>query len=313
MNKKYFILLLVLFGLARHNSALAATNSRLPGVTVSPAFQQATVTANQSELPITFTVTNNKASTQAFKLSVADFNTLGESGGLFFAGANPTELQKKYGLAKWISLSQNQLTLEAGQTAKIQADILNLPSLTPGGHYGALMLELASNSSASSGNKVSVHPIASSLLFVTKTGGDTHKLSLADVSIKRSLFGLPSNITLRFHNDGNSHLVLRGSVIITNGKSKIVSKGIINEDSNIILPETFRQYQVPLRALAGASYGHYKLRVDFRFDGIDQFRSYQTTLFIVPLGFVVLAIIIMVVAIIAILRKKDWLTAKLKE
>ena len=303
-----FFIFVGLFGASLIPSlqAKAASQPTPQGITITPAFQQVSIPVGVAQQPISFSVTNNESRPQALSLSTADFNTLNESGGLFFVGTNPTALQKKYGLAKWISLGQTQLNLAPKQTATIRANILNLPDLTPGGHYGALMVSAqTSNSQASSApNKVALHPIASSLLFVTKLGGDTHKLGLSSVTIRRHIFSMPNNVILRFHNDGNTHLILRGTVTITNSSGKLISKGIINEESAIILPETYRQYFVPLQQLSSATLpGRYKISADFRFDGISEFRSYQQSIFYMPFYWLVIMILLLCWVVIIIVRR----------
>jgi hypothetical protein len=285
----------------RGHQALAAGPS---GVTVSPAFQQVSIAGGEAAHDINFTVINNEAVPQTFNLSVADFNTLGESGGLFFVGTNPTTLQKKYGLAKWVSLPQDSLTLQPGQSQTITAQVLNLPDLSPGGHYGALMLAAQSPGQAAGSNGVSIHPIASSLLFVTKVGGDTHALGLVKVSSDRNLLKLPSQVALRFHNTGNTHVIPRGVVKLTTAGGKVVSQGVINEDSNIILPETYRQIIVPLSKFDGGNaVTKYHLTVDYRVDGISLFREYRSSFWYIDNGFVAGIIIIAAAALVLAYKK----------
>lgn len=297
----------LLLSLSLTASVFAADgNPKAPqGITVSPAFQQIDIKGGQDKRPVTFKITNNESTDQHLALSAADFNTLGESGGLFFVGTNPTELQKKYGLAKWLSLPQKDLTIKSHQSITINASILNLPDLSPGGHYGALMISAGNNSSEASGNnKIALHPIASSLMFVTKLGGDTHSLSLASVEVPHNIFKLPKTVKLRFHNTGNSHVVPRGVVTLTDARGNTVKKGIINSDSNIILPETYRQFYVPLSDVSDAkSIGKYSLKVDFRFDGMNLYRAYQTNLIYVPLIFLIV-ILLLVAALIVLVAKK---------
>jgi len=300
-----FLLLSPVIALAMGHHANAAAQQP-SGITVSPAFQQVAIPAGAAEQPINFSITNDKSTPQTVNLSVADFNTLNESGGLFFVGTNPTALQKKYGLAKWVSLPANALTIAAKQTVPVKANILNLPTLTPGGHYGALMIELASGQSGA--NSVGVKPIASSLLFVTKMPDDTHHLRLDNVSFNSSLTSLPKNVSLRFYNDGNTHVVPRGVVKLVDPRGKLVSQGIINQNSGIILPATYRVYQVGLNQVSSSNaIGSYKLTVDFRFDGMSQFRSYQASFVYVALVYLVLAAAIFVgviVLVIIIVRKR---------
>jgi hypothetical protein len=266
------------------SSALAASKSPT-GITISPAFQQITILPDEAERPLQLRITNNQTQLITLAVSSADFNSLSDTGGLFFVGANPTDLQKKYGLAKWINFPSSSLALSPHQTTTINASILNQPDLAPGGHYGAVMLSIASGNGAGGTNKIAIHPIASSLLFVNKVGGDIHKLNLTSVSLSHRPFSLPSSVTLRFHNDGNTHLYPRGVINVTDPKGKIVSKGVINQDSNPILPETFRLYTVPLTKLKSPVLpGRYKLTVNYRFDGYDQLRTYQTSFIVFSFG-----------------------------
>jgi hypothetical protein len=294
MKNKFLVTALSLMGLMAlfGGKSFAAVSSSARGVTISPAFQQVAINQDEAEKPVTFHITNNEDKPQTYDLSAADFNTLGESGGLFFVGTNPTELQKKYGLAKWFELPQKTITIQPKQTFSLTAQIENLPDLSPGGHYGALMI--SQSGGLNSGNKVSVHPIASSLMFVTKQGGDTHKLGLAGVNVKHGIFSLPSSVSLRFHNDGNTHVTPRGMVTLSTPQGRIISRGIINEDSNIVLPETYRQLNVPLNKISSAfATGRYVLNVSFRFDGIDQYRQYQTSFLYFPTaGLIVLVLIL---------------------
>jgi hypothetical protein len=278
----------ILIMLSGHK-ALAASQAA-DGLTVSPAFQMVTIASNAAEQPVSFSITNNRPVAQDVSFSVADFNTLNESGGLFFVGTNPTALQKKYGLAKWISLPTKNLVIQPMQTISLKASVLNLPTLQAGGHYGALMISLGGTNAQA--GQVGIQPIASSLLFVTKPQGATHKLDLSNVYVSHSLFELPTSATLRFKNDGNTHVVPRGSVYMSTPGGKVISKGIINENSEIILPENFRKYNVALRQVDKSNaVGRYTLHVDFRFDGIDQVRSYQQSFIILTLRGIVVAVL----------------------
>lgn len=293
VSKRWLVVLTWLFfGLffGIKNQALAATQTP-QGLTVSPAYQQVSVAADKPEHPLTFSLTNNTLAKQTIKLSIADFNTLDETGGLFFEGANPTELQKKYGLASWVSLPETAVTIGPKQTVSVKAVIFNQASLAPGGHYGALMLSLVTENGESKANTVGFQPIASALLFVNKVGGDIHSLSLDKVNKPKNVFALPSVVTLHFRNQGNTHVLPRGTVEIRDPGGRLNSKGIINQDSAIILPQLSRQFQVKLSRLALPERpGHYQLLVNYRFDGYPNYKTYQKSLLLLtPLGLIIFA------------------------
>jgi hypothetical protein len=306
----FFLLALCFVPLSRHGSAATQTTQTERGITLSPAIVQASVSSTEAEHQLTFKVTNNTDVVQNLDISTADFNTLDETGGLVFVGANPTELQKKYGLATWLRLPQTNLTLQPKQMADISAVVTNQSSLAPGGHYGALMLaQRDAGSQGSSNNKVAVHPIATSLLFVSKIGGDTHKLQLTDVETPHNIIKLPSVVTLRFHNNGNTHLTPRGEVTVTDPKGKLISKGIINDNSGIILPETYRRYSVSLRKLSTPIIpGNYNIAVKFHFDGYEKIRSYKSrVLFLTPILIIAAVATIAVIISTVILFKSKYL------
>lgn len=292
------------------------TPSAPKGITVSPALQKIAITPQESQRPIEFTITNNRAVTQTIKLSTSDFNSLNETGGLLFVGTNPTQLQKKYGLSQWISLPQSEVKIPAGATITVKASINDVASLPAGGHYGALMLALdSSESSASSLNKVALQPIASSLLFVTKQGGETYRLKLTQVSDNHSLLRLPSEVNLRFKNQGNTHLVPRGSIILSDSSGRVIKKGVINEESGIILPENARRYAVKLRSVSLASKpGKYMLTVDYRFEGFDGFRTYRNSFFVATPSvlFGVVAVILVLGLGYLALRKRSVMIRRLR-
>jgi hypothetical protein len=284
------ILVMLAVGAVR---ALAAAPT---GITISPAFQQVNILASETQHPLQFSITNNQSTAQNLSLSTADFGELSDTGGLFFVGTNPTQQQAKYGLAKWFSLDQSSLILAAHQTQVIRAEILNRTDLAGGGHYGALLINLGKDKVVP--NKITVRPIASSLLFVNKVGGDTHSLKLLDAKASHSLFRLPSSVSLKFQNTGNTHVVPRGLVTITNPSGQLVSKGIVNQDSNIQLPQTSRIFDVTMQSIShSSSAGHYKLTVNYRFDGYANFRTYQTNFLLVPVTDLA-ALIILVVALV---------------
>jgi hypothetical protein len=303
----FIVLLVITSCLFFTNKTSADAKQQSPkGITLSPALVQATVQSTESEHQIVFHITNNEPTHQNIKISTADFNTLDESGGLVFVGTNPTHLQKKYGLAEWIALPNTSLSLEPGQTAEISATITNQSTLSPGGHYGALMLTLNDSSQSPTQNKVAVQPIATSLLFVNKVGGDTHRLKLTTVNSNHNIFKLPRDITLRFYNDGNTHLIPRGTIEITDPRGKLVAKGVINENSNLLLPETYRKFSVPLKQISNSVFpGKYKITTNFRFDGYDQIRTYQTSQFLLTplLLLFVLSVVLITIIVVLFLTK----------
>ena len=274
----FVILVLGLF-LKSHQASAASV--QINGITVSPAVVNVNLKTKQASYPLVFKVTNSRPVTQSLKLSTADFNTLEDTGGLLFVGSNPTDLQQRYGLAEWLELAQKNLKLAPGQTATVRAQIINRTDMAGGGHYGAIMFALNKSGTTSGDNTIGLNSIASALLFVNKIGGDTHSLNLVKVDSGGSLFNLPSNVTLHFLNTGNTHLIPRGTVDIVGPAGWSIGHGVINQDSNIVLPGMTRDFKVQLSQLRMPLLpGKYHLKVNYRFDGYPNFQTYQKGLFL---------------------------------
>lgn len=255
--------LAVLAGTAQ---AAAPTPRRVGGITISPAFQEITVSDAAPTATYTFSVTNNTSEPYELSLSAVDFGTLDESGGVLFLGTAQKSLNYRYGLARWISLERDRIVVEPKKTEKVPLTIVNKESLGPGGHYGAILVE--PTSSGERPTKVQINQVLSSLLFVKKQGGEIYNLGLRSYDVKTKLFTAPKAVDLRFQNSGNVHVVPRGFVTMTDPAGRVVKKGFINPGSAMVLPETFRRVSVSLDPVATAWIpGKYTMDIAYRYDG----------------------------------------------
>ncbi|MEK7600084.1 MAG: hypothetical protein AAB462_03570 [Patescibacteria group bacterium] len=287
---------------ANQSEALAQPTSQ---VTIVPFLQTVRVESNEPTKTVDLTITNRSSKTQNFHLNVLNFGTLNETGGLVFSGNNASTLAKKYGLATWLRLSVSDLVLEPTQSSTVQATIINDVSLTPGGHYGAVVASVNTKDDVG-GNKVNVKQELSSLIFATKVGGEKYDLSLKGVKYDVGWGQLPSQITLRFKNTGNVQVVPRGIVKIVSPRGNVVSQGVINEASSYVLPETYRQLPVSLKSVAkeGIWPKFYRLDVYYRYDGINSFTAKSYTLYLV--NWAAIVAFIATTALIVFIIFKAW-------
>lgn len=232
------------------------------GIVVSPPAKQLVLEAGQTNLNFTVDVANTTSDSQSMLLSVVDFGALDESGGVFFSGQS-NDFERKYGLAGWLKLDQDQLNLSPGTTTKVGARIADDGHLTPGGHYGAILFKIQSPAKTGA-NNVEFKQILTSLVFLRKSGGENYDLKLNGYDGLHN-WRLPTLINLRFRNDGNVHIYPRGTITITDPLGRQVARGVINPDSGAILPETYRVYPTKLdvKSLAWLP-GRYKLTIAYR-------------------------------------------------
>jgi hypothetical protein len=250
------------------NSVLAAP--ALQGVSVSPAFQQVDMKAGSDDVQFDLELTNYTSVGQNFTLSTTDFGSLNEQGGIAFQGQLAKSVTDKYGLAAWMSLEKDQLFLAPGTSEKVEVTVHNRDSLAPGGHYGAVLATAQTDGNPGS-SQVGVKQVISSLVLLSKQGGGAPDLNLVEQAGNGHAWSLPTKVEHRFQNAGNIHVVPRGVTEVRDPMNHLMARGALNENSGIILPESFRRYDTSLVAVAKAWLpGRYEIRTAYRYDGTSQ-------------------------------------------
>ena len=270
MKKFFFALLLFSAIIFPARGVSAETNQG--GLTLSPMFQEISLEQADQQKFFSVSLTNNTDALLTLRLSLLDFGSLDESGGVAFLGAS-NNLEKKYALSSWMRPEKDTMILQPGESQNVKVTIENRDSLAPGGHYGAVVFKAGDDADdPSATNRVAVNELFSVLVFVKKIGGEIYRLDLKGEAYKQNIFAFPKMLELRFGNSGNVHIVPHGAVTITDPLGTVVSKGIINEESGLILPESIRVYPVRLGALARSFVpGRYTMKVAYRYDGRDDF------------------------------------------
>lgn len=240
--------------------------SAAAGFTVTPMMQEVVIDDGEREETHAATVTNETDALATFELSVIDFGSLDESGGVAFLGATG-DLGEKYALASWMQPEASEVTLQPGETRSIKVRIENRDSLSPGGHYGALVFKNTSLAYPDV-SSVAISQIFASLVLVKKTGGAKYGLELVSFGHADHWLSFELNAVPRFRNPGNVHVTPRGEVRMTDPIGRLVYRGILNEGSATILPETFREYPFKLFSVERAFLpGYYSLDFSYRYDG----------------------------------------------
>ena len=258
------------------------------GLTVSPAFQEIVLDQKDIQKDFFVSLSNTSQGTVLLRVAKYDFGTLDESGGVAFLGAS-NDLEKKYALASWMYPEKDILTLGPGETQKILVTVENSDTLGPGGHYGALTFSVEDASPSALGREgVSVNQLFSTLVFVKKIGGEKYHLELKNLDYQSSPFRFQKRVQLHFLNGGNVHLVPRGTAVVLDPFERMIGKGIINEQSALILPESSRVYSFSLENIARSFVpGWYTMEISYRYDGKDDFvKTSLRFIFIPPVAIV---------------------------
>ncbi|MFA9262837.1 MAG: hypothetical protein ACEQSB_05845 [Undibacterium sp.] len=276
MTKSFFGVLILFFSLlSLPMKALGA------GFTVTPMLQEISLDENESSEVYEAEVTNETDAPATFEVSVIDFGSLDESGGVAFLGATG-ELERKYALASWMQPEASEITITPGESRSVKVRIENRENLSPGGHYGALIFKNVGSARANTPS-VAINQIFASLVLVKKTGGAIYGLRLVSVDFPVRRFFFSTAFTPRFENNGNVHVTPRGEVRVIDPIGRLVYRGILNEGSVITLPETFREYPIKLFQLEKAFIpGAYTYEFDYRYDGKESVETWMSKRFIFP-------------------------------
>ncbi len=218
-------------------------------VTVDPAFQEVTLKEKDTAVPFFLTYANTTDSPQYVEFFPIDIKQIGENGEVAFI--DKPQVGDKVSAANFIKLSTSSAILQPGMNQKIDFRVENFQSLGPGGHYGAI---IARFSPLGSEGKQMVVPGVSSFVLVRKVGGERYSLSLVQESLLPTTFlsTVPKEIRLMFENNGNIHVVPRGTIEITDLFGRMISRGIINDGSLFLFPGARRQFSTPMYSVKKA-------------------------------------------------------------
>lgn len=272
--------IMLLFAFLPLSRCLADVES---GFSVTPFYSAVTVNAKEQEKAIMVAFTNRSDVAASFRLSAADFGQLDESGGISFFNL-PTDYTQKYGLASWIQLDRDVLSLNPGETQSVEVTVVNRETLSTGGHYGAVIARMEEAvSTQGTGPIVALNPSFSSLIFLKKEGGEKDGLVLDGYEIRKRGSGEVESIKARFQNTGNTHVIPRGIVRFLDPLGRVISRGVINRESAFAMPETFRSFAISMEEYEDAFLpGNYTVAIKYRYEGQDDFAYRQSSVFYFP-------------------------------
>ena len=257
-------------------------------------------------------IANGTPVPQLFTLSTVDFGSLNETGGVAFLGTSSSSYAQKYGLSRWMKLSQPSVTLSPGQNVTIGVTLENSTLLSYGGHYGAVLAKAETAPSGSrAGAHVGVIEELSSLFLLVKAGGPLPNLRVISQRVESKFLQMPSVVDNVFQDQGDVHVVPRGVINITDPTGKLVERGALDVNSGAILPQTLRQYSTPLLRLTSAWLpGYYHVAAVYRYDGITATKTFVTGFWYVnflALWVAVFLVLVFVVGAGLYTKRRLWL------
>lgn len=289
MHKYLVGLVLGLFLLVPGRASAATQPAAQKGISISPVIQSLSTAGFEPIKSFKVTVQNQTDTTRKFSVDIADFEAQGERGGIAILPVKANSFSER-GLRAWMNVDQDKFTLKAGKKKVLNVSIDNNANLLPGGHYGAILVTQETGNKRSAKNTVAANPTVSSLVFLTKIGGEKYDLTLKSMEVSSSIWHYPKQAELRFYNPGNTPVVPRGTVSLQNGRQQEFARGVINPDSAMVLPGSYRRLDVAIQDTGSAGRGPraYTAVAQYRYDGIAEFATLSRKHFFVDAPFILL-------------------------
>lgn len=271
------------------------------GIEVTPPTQNINISQTENrDVLVEFTNRNNLPIDVDF--SFVDFDALGNFSGTAFLNGQ-LKLSESHKLSQWVTISPKAANIQPKDKVAVKVHVSNTQSLSAGGHYGAILATIKAPGDKKTTSTILLNESVSSLIFLTKSGGEVYSLSLKNNKFSYSLFGLPTKTDLLFTNNGNTHLIPRGLIEITDWRGALVKKGIINAESNILLPENERTYTAQLANVTKVLLpGKYTVKIQFRYSADSAYSEVTKSILYLPVLPTILAIAI-VILVWFLLRK----------
>lgn len=228
--------LLAIFLLSRPASA----------ITISPILFDADMDPGQVKQG-SINVQNDTNQVQTYYASTQNFVGKGEEGQQEFLVEKDVT-----GLAQWIKLEKDSVTLEPGKSHEFKWAIELPKNAEPGGHYAAVFFAMQPKDD--NGSNVGIGGRTGVLFLVNVSGNIRESASIESFKLMNSsdtekakstslINNLPAYFETRMKNSGSVHLKLEGNVVIKNIFGSTVGTVPANPANGRVLPDGIRKYR----------------------------------------------------------------------
>lgn len=247
MSRHLYKIIFVFFILGRsffYSNQVYAQEGTGFSLIVEPAYQEVEIPKDATSVETSILFKNTSDVAQQVEVFAYDFKQTDHFGSIALLDGFTGEYL--HTLASFLSFEKDSLIIGPHAEEKLNIKIFNRQTLSPGGHYAAVVARAVDDQQYS---QQKILPAVSALLLVRKTDGERIHLSLKEIDWHPSALAvkIPAKINLRFENSGNVHVIPRGTVRIKNLFGKVIFQGTINESSLYLLPGTMRIIPVKLQ------------------------------------------------------------------
>ncbi len=230
--KLLFIIPAILIGL----STLPASQVRAQGnaglTLIPPKYE---LFANPGDvITETIRLRNNSTDPITFAVLLEDFSSAGEEGKVVLEEG---ETEQNYSLKDWIEPSSKNVFLQPEEEITFPFSIVVPNDAEPGGHYASLIFQIGGDETV--GGVTSVQHRVGSLILLRVSGNVVEDAQIESFSAPTYSQKGPVSFDLRVKNNGTTHVMPNGTIVITNIFGKKVEE--IPLDGANVFPGAIRK------------------------------------------------------------------------
>ncbi len=233
------------------------------GVSITPATFTLELPKGQTTQHQSFTIANHYSSpvTLRFIFQTSRSNVAND------AQADP---------ATQLSITNANLTLAAGDTATQIVTLNDSEQLAPGSQLVDLVVSEAVGATA----HVSTVPSVRMPLILVKDDGALRSITASQLSLGRIHMNMPGTLSVAIQNKGNMIVNPHGAIILTDSQGKEVGKGVLNNDSQALMPGAKASYTVTMTTLqTSVLLGNYHATLSYGLGGGESVQLVRTNFF----------------------------------
>lgn len=209
------------------------------------------------------------------------------------------DVNTRWALAKWITLTPNNETIEPRQSATILVTISVPQDALPGGRYAMILHKPVTSGADTTSTGAQINAQVGTLLYVVVDGDLTEDAEVESFKFTPDFLEMgPADYELKILNKSSMHIRPTGTIAITNMLGKTV--GRIDIDSRNIFPESARAFNGSWNKTWG--FGKYTATFTGTYGTQSNQLNGATTFWIVPVRLilaVILAVILVAVVVVA--------------
>ena len=280
-----------------------APNTTTGTLKVSPVRSDISIKPGESQI-VEMTVSNLTEEAIEIRPTTNDFIAGNENGSPALI-LDENEFAPTHSLKRFMSPLEN-VTIPAGDAAKVEVLIEVPANAQAGGYFGAVRFAPAGTED---GSQVNLNASVASLILLTVPGDIVEKLQLTDFNITQDgttkpfyYDGKDMIAGVRFENTGNLQLAPFGKVSVLRGNDVVYDVDFNDKEiKDTILPDSARKWDIPLKGID--KFGKYTVMSTFTYGTQNQTIEVSKTFWIIPMSFILAAIagVLLVIGIIALI------------